>query len=410
MSFTRKIFFLFFALPFLVFSQNNFRLGCENLLAEKSYLIKNKNLALVINQTSVLPNGTYLLDTLINAGFAVKKIFALEHGVSGKKAPGETVENSFLKNIHAISLYGKKKAPEKNDLQGIDAIVYDIQDVGTRFYTYITSLKLIIESAAKNGVEIIVLDRPNPQGNKIEGEILDSNFFSFVGAAEIPVVYGMTIGELAHFFAEEISKEKKIKPKLTIVPMDNYSREENYFSGNNHALKWKAPSPNLRTFDAARLYPGLCFLEATNVSEGRGSDFPFEQFGAPFINSEKLISVLNKTDFKRNLEFLPVKFLPSSDGKFATKFAGKLCSGVRIKILNYDFNSVTFGVKLLKILTEMYPDEMKFNYNRLAMLYGNRNLEKYIKGEIDYSALRKKWKTDREKFEIIRSKYLLYEK
>ncbi len=401
-----QIIFLIFALLFSdISAQNNFKLGNEVLLSEKSDLLKNKKIALVVNKASVLRNGTPLADTLLALGFSVKKFFALEHGLKVNFAPGEKISDSETREIPVVSLYGKKKAPDSTDLRDIDAIVYDIQDAGTRFYTYISSLKLIAESAAKYGKEIIVLDRPNPQGDKIAGEILAPEFRSFVGAAEIPVLYGMTVGELARFFASRIPDVK-----LTVVPMKNFNRSEDYFFGGNAHLQWRAPSPNLRTPESAALYPALCFLEATNVSEGRGTDFPFEQFGAPFFDANAVIAKLDKTEFASHLDFAATVFTPKTKGFYRPKHARKKCFGVKIKIIDKNFDPVLFGAKLLKILSETYPKKIKFNFDWLAKLYGNRRLEKYLTGETTFEELENETRRDAETFEQTRRNFLIYGK
>ena len=384
-------------------AQTDFRLGNENFLANNFDLVKNKNIALVVNNSSRLQNGTFLVDTLLALDVNVKKIFTLEHGLFTNYAAGENVRNDYYKGIPVVSLYGKKKTPTEKDLTNIDAIIYDVQDVGARFFTYISSLKLILEKAAKYGKTFIVLDRPNPQGRKIEGEILDRKLISFVGIAELPVLYGMTCGELAKYFAENIEKEDKHSVKLIVIPMSGYLPDKFDFPE-----KFIPPSPNLRTKTAIALYPGLCFLEGSNISEGRGSDAPFEQFGAPFINAGKVIAKLNKTDFTNALEFLPVEFTPKGKGKYSPKYAGKLCKGIRIKIKNKNFNSVLFGAKLLKILARLYPEKIKFNYDWLAKLYGNRNLEFYLKDKISFGEIVENQKRDKLKFEKTGEKFLIY--
>jgi uncharacterized protein YbbC (DUF1343 family) len=390
-----------------LFAQNNFMLGNENLLSNETDLIEGKNLALVINKTSTLSNGVTLLDTLLALDFSVRKIFALEHGFDLKAEAGEKIKNTNFGAIPIISLYGKKKSPDKNDLENIDLILYDIQDVGARFYTYISSLKLIMQSAVRNQVGIIVLDRPNPQKGKIEGEILDENFKSFVGISKIPTVYGMTVGELAKLFADEIEREDGRSVKLTVVKMSDYRRGKNYFQPNGK-LRWINPSPNLRTLDAALLYPGLCFLEATTISEGRGTEFPFEQFGAPFFDTKKIIAKLKATEFSESLDFTAVRFVPKRHGTYSPKFSEKKCSGVKIKIKDENFDAVLFGTKLLKILCEMYPNKISLNYNRLAKLYGNKNLERFIKNEISFEEIKTFIRRDREIFKSKRKNFLLY--
>ena len=405
LSSLRKIFLLPVLLSMNIFPQSRFMLGNENLISNHKNLVENKKIALLINNASLFQSNTPLLATLLKQNVNIVKIFTPEHGFSLNEAPGETVKNSVTANsIPIISIYGKKKAPTQADLQNVDVVIYDIQDVGARFYTYISSLKLTMKAVARANVKIIVLDRPNPQnGEKIEGEILKPGFSSFVGISPIPILYGLTIGELAKLFKDEIDNKDNLNVDLTVIPMLNYDRTKFY---DYYLPKWVVTSPNIRTYQAALLYPGLCFLEATNISEGRGTDLPFMQFGAPFINPDSLITTL--AEKFRNLKFTRIEFIPTASPNYSIKYAGKLCVGLKVKILNNNFNSVWFGIRLLKILKEKYPDEVKIKLDWLNKLYGNDDLEKYLKNEISEKELQGILQENRERFRRIRSKYLLY--
>ena len=398
--------FLFILLLFSsnYFAQFNSLQGDENLITNHLKELNNKNIALVVNQTSILPNGTSLLDTLISLGENITKIFSLEHGFYGNKNPGEKIENSqTIKSIPVISLYGRKKSPDKTDLQNVDIVIFDIQDVGARFYTYISSLKLIMKSVAENGKSIYVLDRPNPQGGKICGEILDKKFASFVGISPIPVTYGITIGELSLFFRDEIREKSGLLTNLKVIPMFNYNREKPF---PDSISNWIPPSPNLRSLNSALLYPGLCFLEATNISEGRGTDFPFEVFGAPFIDSKSLIVKLSR-EFPA-LKFSQVNFIPKPVKNYKIKFANKECSGIKIKVIKSNFDPVIFGIKLLRLLKTEYKSKINFNYSWLAKLYGNNNLKNYLNDKLTFNSLAAEIKKDKLKFGKTIKKYLLY--
>ncbi len=401
----QKIFLLLLFLSINLFPQSRFTLGNENLIRNHKNLVENKKVALLINNVSLLQNKTPLLDTLLKQKIDIVKIFTPEHGFALNEAPGEVVNNSVTANsIPIISIYGKKKAPTQTDLQNVDVVIYDIPDVGARFYTYISSLKLTMKAVARAKVKIIVLDRPNPQnGEKIEGEILKPGFSSFVGISPIPILYGLTVGELAKLFKDEILNKDNLNVDLTVIPMLNYDRTRFY---NYYFPNWIVTSPNIRTFQAALLYPGLCFLEATNISEGRGTELPFTQLGAPFINPDLLLPTLVK-EFK-NLKFTRIKFIPSGSPNYSIKYAGKLCSGLKVKILDNNFNSVWFGIRLLKILKEKYPDKVKIKYGWLNKLYGNDDLEKYLENEITEKKLVEILQKNRAKFRKIRSKYLIY--
>ncbi len=400
-----QIFFLLLLITNSTFSQSQFLLGNENLLKNYKGIITNQRIALLINGTSLLQNKTPLLDTLLKINVNVVKIFTPEHGFNLTQGPGAVVNDSTIANsIPVISIYGKKKSPSQKDLENVDAIIYDIQDVGARFYTYISSLKLTMKAAARAGIKIIVLDRPNPQNaDRIEGEILEPKFSSFVGIAPIPILYGMTIGELAKFFKENIQIKENLRTDLTVIPMINYKREKFF---NYYFTNWIRTSPNIRTYEAAFLYPGLCFLEATNISEGRGTDYPFEQFGAPFLKSETIIPILKK-EFPK-LKFETVKFTPVKRKNSSVKFAGKLCNGIKIKILDKSFRPVVFGIKLLKILKANFPSELTINYNWLNKLYGNSNLEKCMKNQISEIKLWNILEMNQKKFSEIRKRYLIY--
>ncbi len=403
----KTIIAIFFLFSSLIFSQKNtFLLGNENLIANHYDLLKDKKIALVINRTSLLQNKTNLLDTLQTLGFEIKKIFSLEHGFAGMYSPGENVRNEGkINSVPIISLYGKKKKPSHNDLKNIDLIIYDIQDVGVRFYTYISSLKLIMEAAARGKKRLIVTDRPNPQtGNKIEGEILNKDFQSFVGISQIPILYGMTIGELARYFKDEILSEEKVEVPLTVIPMKNYEREKPF---HNYIPFWIPPSPNLRSINSSLLYPGLCFLEATNISEGRGTEKPFEQFGAPFINSSQLLDKM-KSKFS-SIDLTITEFKPEKSSRYKPKYSGKLCYGIKARVKSNNFNPVNFGIFLLKTLKALYPTKLKINYQWLAKLWGNRNLGKYLKGEISEETFFTKIKIDEKEFSAKRKRYLIYE-
>ncbi len=400
-----QIFFLLLLITNSTFSQSQFLLGNENLLKNYKGIITNQRIALLINGTSLLQNKTPLLDTLLKMNVNVVKIFTPEHGFNLTQGPGAVVNDSTIANsIPVISIYGKKKSPSQKDLENVDAIIYDIQDVGARFYTYISSLKLTMKAAARAAIKIIVLDRPNPQNaDRIEGEILEPKFSSFVGIAPIPILYGMTIGELAKFFKENIQIKENLKTDLTVIPMINYKRDKFF---NYYFTNWIRTSPNIRTYEAALLYPGLCFLEATNISEGRGTDYPFEQFGAPFLKSETIIPILKK-EFPK-LKFETVKFTPVKRKNSSVKFAGKLCNGIKIKILDKSFRPVVFGIKLLKILKDNFPSELTINYNWLNKLYGNSNLEKCMKNQISEIKLWNILEMNQKKFSEIRKRYLIY--
>ena len=259
----------------------NTLLKMENIIvgAERTELyfplLKSKKVGVIANQTSVIGN-VHLIDSLVNAGINVQKAFGPEHGFRGNAADGEKVDNAVdsKTGIPIVSLYGANRKPSKESLDGIDIMIFDIQDVGARFYTYISTMSYAMEACAENDVEFIVLDRPNPHGDYVDGPLLEKEFSSFIGLHEIPVVHGMTVGEYAMMVNEEGWLNNQVKCKLKVIPVKNY----------DHLIKYTlpiAPSPNLPNQTAIDLYPSLCFFEGTIISIGRGTEFPFQVIGHP---------------------------------------------------------------------------------------------------------------------------------
>ena len=319
-------------------------LGLDVLFDEKINLIKNKNIALVTNQSGVDKEGrSNYLKFLEHEKVNLKVIFSPEHGLFGEAAAGEKLDYDELDDMpQVISLYGNKKRPSKNDLKDIDIIVYDVQDVGARFYTYITTLGFVMEVASQAKIKIIVLDRPNPiKGNLIEGPLLNMDYQSFVGNYPIPIRYGLSIGELAKMMVGE--KWIKGAPKLSVIKMKNWNRNQWY---DETGLAWIKPSPNIPDLNTALIYPGMCLLEATNINEGRGTDKPFKRFGAPWIDNARLSNRLNEIKMP-GVEFKPVTYIPTDIDGMAINptFKNKICKGIEIKIIDRDiYQSVQIGL------------------------------------------------------------------
>ncbi|HQJ46973.1 MAG TPA: DUF1343 domain-containing protein, partial [Ignavibacteriaceae bacterium] len=355
---------LFFLIVIFLLPVSNFAqiiTGADRLFSESQNLITGKNIGVVCNHTALLSNGTHLVDTLINLpNVTLKAIFTPEHGFKGSAEAGELVnKKSLYKKVPVISLYGSERKPSKENLKDIDLLIFDIQDVGARFYTYISTLYNVVEAAGENNIPIIVLDRPNPIGGKyVDGPVLDENFKSFVGIAPIPITHGMTVGELATFFVGEKLINNSDKVGLNVVKCKNWHRE----IPNQFYSKWVSPSPNINYLETAFVYPGICLLEGTNISEGRGTQFPFLQFGAPFINSDDVISKLNLLKVE-GAELQAVSFIPEDIDGMATnpKFKGQTCNGIKIKVTDpQKFESVKFGVKLLYVLNKLYGSKLNF--------------------------------------------------
>ena len=351
------------------------RTGLDILLEEKLNLIKNKSIALVTNHSGLDNNGVPNYKRLMALkDVKLKIIFSPEHGLFGEAADGEKINyNGQINTLpHIVSLYGSARKPKKEHLEGVDVIIYDIQDVGARYYTYITTLGQVMEVASNQGIPIMVLDRPNPiTGIKVEGPILDLNNRSDVGYYPIPIRYGLTIGELAKMIIGE--KWIEATPELIIVPMLGWQR--NYWM-NEINTNWISPSPNIPDLETAIVYPGMCLFEATNISEGRGSTKPFKRFGAPWINKQKLSIELNNLNLA-GVVFKPISYIPIEIKGVANnpKYENQVCNGIEIIITNRnDYNSVSTALSILSIISKEYPNSFEINKSRMKQLWGQVNL------------------------------------
>lgn len=359
-------------------------------------LVQDKSVALFANQTSIV--GTeHVVDFLTEKGVRIKKIFAPEHGFRGTSDAGDQITNSKdpKTGIPVISLYGKKNKPSADDLRNIDVMVFDIQDIGTRFYTYISSLQYYMEAAIENNIPLVILDRPNPNGFYVDGPVLDMKFKSFVGMQPVPVVYGMTIGEYADMLLGEkwldstVSAEDYATADIKVVTCAGYTHKSHY------TLPVK-PSPNLPDMVSIYLYPSTCFFEGTALSEGRGTDKAFQIFGHPLL--------------PKNL----TRFTPRSrEGATRPKFLNQLCygwdlSGTPASALKKINNRVQ--LKWLLEAYRLFPEKNKFflSNNYFNLLAGNATLMQQIKEGKTEAAIRKSWQPELEKFKKIRKKYLLY--
>ena len=386
------------------------RFGSDVLLNEKINYLGEKRIGIVSNKNSLLMNGTHLIDTLLSIGENITALYSLEHGFSQEFAYGMLIKNpkEKIKNIPVHSLYGKTKKPTKEMLTDVDLILFDVQDVGARFYTYISSMFYIIQAAAEHNIEVFILDRPNPLGGEIvEGPLLDNDFQSFIGIAPIPILHGMTISELALLFTLENYIGADNFPKIQIIKMKGWERK-NYWDDLN--ITWLPTSPNIPTFETALLYPGTCLIEGTNVSEGRGTENPFLTIGAPFINPDELISELN-IDETDGIKLSPTEFVPVEiKGKAVNpKFNGEKCYGIKIEVTNKTkFSTVDFGLKLVYVLHKLYPGEFKFREEHFDLLAGNDKIRLSIEQGDSPDQLKKLWQEDLNKFKKIRNKYLLY--
>ena len=388
--------------------------------AERTHLylhyLKGKNVAVVANQTSILEKRrkrkeergkrkeereerkekrhTHLVDSLLSLGIKLKKVFAPEHGFRGKADAGEIVKDGLdgKTGLPIISLYGKNKKPSVKQLTGIDVVVFDIQDVGVRFYTYISTLHYVLEACAEAEIKVILLDRPNPNGHYVDGPVLELEHKSFVGVHKVPVVYGMTIGEYGQMINGEKWLKNGIKCDLTIIPLENYTHTSEY----NLPIK---PSPNLPNATSINLYPSLCFFEGTTISVGRGTDKQFQIVGSPHLKLKKF-----------NFEFTP----KPNEGATYPKHKGKTCYGYDLR------NEEKLNKIQLKWLIDFYKDYSSFKnaqgypyketfFNSFfTKLAGTKKLQQQIEQGVSETEIRKTWENDLNDFQKIRKHYLLY--
>ena len=355
--------------------------GIDVLLKKKLHFIQSRKIALVTNHSGVdknlVPNYKRLMEV---EDVELKVIFSPEHGLFGESEAGEKINYTELKELpKVISLYGGTRKPSAEMLDGVNLIIYDIQDIGARFYTYISTLGLVMEAGAELGIPVLVLDRPNPiRGDIIEGPILDIKYQSFVGQYPIATRYGGTVGELA----KKIIKNKWITslPELEIIKMEGWQPNA-WFDQTD--LPWVAPSPNIPDLKTAIIYPGMCLFEGTNISEGRGTPNPFKWIGAPWIDGKKLSQTLN--NFKLpGVVFVPKSFIPVAiPGKSENpKFKNQKCHGIEVWITDRDqYKSIDVGVLTLFSIYNMYPNNIKIRESGLNRLWGSSELyKKLIRG------------------------------
>jgi uncharacterized protein YbbC (DUF1343 family) len=371
------------------FVQDTLKVGAERTGLYFPYL-HGKTVACVANHTSVI-GQVHLVDSLVQAGINMVKVFAPEHGFRGLEEAGEEVRNQIDQKtgIQIVSLYGTFKKPSREDLEGIQVVLFDIQDVGTRFYTYISTMTYVMEACAENAVPFILLDRPNPNGDYVDGPVLEKGYESFVGLHPVPVVHGMTVGEYARMVNEEGWLEKGIKAQLTVIPVENYTHSTRY------SLP-VAPSPNLPNDLAICLYPSLCLFEGTRVSVGRGTDYPFQVIGHPYY---VIGSFLFKPESRQEARH------PLYEGQncYGTSLGGvwELCMKDRRLNLSWLINHYDFWNNFVK-------DRGSFFNNYFDKLAGNSTLRKQITEGKTEDQIRASWHEGLAKFRSIRQKYLLY--
>jgi uncharacterized protein YbbC (DUF1343 family) len=369
--------------------------GIDVLRADGFKILKGKRVGLVTNHTGRARTGEATIDLIAAAkDVTLVALFSPEHGIRG--ILDETVESSRDERtgLPIYSLYGATTRPTADMLQGIDTLVLDLQDVGARFYTYTTTMAYVMEEAASHKIAVVVLDRPNPvTGVSIEGPILDASELSFTAYYPMPIRHGLTLGELGRLF----NAEKKIGADLTVVEVKNWGRDD-WFDATG--LTWVNPSPNMRNMVAASLYTGIGAIEASNVSVGRGTDSPFEQLGAPWIDGPRLAAELNRRNLP-GVRFYPISFTPAS-----SKFASELCHGVFIIVTDRDrMRPVRVGLEVASALYRLFPTP--FEVDKVGRLFGADTVRR-IRGGEDPAAVATAWVRAESQWRLVRSKYLLY--
>src|SRR6266478_1290320 len=370
--------------------------GLDVLEAQKFAPLRGKHVGLITNHTGLDSQGRSTVDVLSHAaGFQVIALFSPEHGLAGRNDEKVSSTKDPSTGLPVYSLYGETRRPTEEMLKGIDALVFDVQDAGVRFYTYTATMAYCMEEAAKRNIAFFVLDRPNPLGGEIvEGPMLDADKTSFVAYFPLPVRYALTIGELAQFF----NVENHIGADLHVITMRNWHR--NYFFEST-GIKWIPPSPNLRTIKGSILYPGIEILQSAGVSVGRGTQGPFEEFGAPWMNGDEVAAALNARNLP-GVHFAGQPFIP-----IAGLYSGQRCGGVSIKITDrFKVRSMRVGLEIAEILQKLYPKQ--FEISKMIELVGNADTMQQLQSGVPPEKIVQSWSGSLAAFDKLRRKYFLY--
>ncbi|MEP6915010.1 MAG: DUF1343 domain-containing protein, partial [Acidobacteriota bacterium] len=369
--------------------------GIDVLRASGFAALRGKRIGLLTNHTGRARDGATTIDLLHAAkDVTLVRLFSPEHGIRGildASVPSATDETG----LPIQSLYGETRRPTSAMLEGIDALVIDLQDIGARFYTYMTTMAYVMEEAAKRQVAVVVLDRPNPIGGfQVEGPTLDKASLSFVGYFPMPIRHGMTLGELAKLF----NGENKIGADLTVIPIKNWNREAWF---DSTGLPWINPSPNMRNLTQATLYPGIGAIEGTNISVGRGTDTPFEQIGAPWVDGVALSGALNARSLP-GVRFYPVRFTPTS-----SKYANEECGGVFMIVTDRAaVRPVRVGLEIAAMLHKLHG--AKYELESAERLFGSREGIARVRAGDDPATIAGSWSAGEARWRLVRNKYLLY--
>ncbi len=385
--------------------------GLDHVVATGFKQFAGQRVGLICNHTARDKQGRHVADLFHkNAQCELRAIFAPEHGFRGEESGGKQIQDNIDVKTGApiFSLYGKLRKPTPEMLQNIDVLVYDIQDVGVRFYTYISTMSYAMEAAAEHPIPFVVLDRPNPiRGDRVEGARLDPQYRSFVGMHPIPVRYGLTCGELAILINQEGYLKDDVQVDLSVVEINGWDRELWY---DQTDLPWIAPSPNMPDLQTAIVYPGMCFLEGVNISEGRGTDLPFLAFGAPWIVADELLVKMEALDLA-GVAFETVTFTPKNMPERALhpKYEDQRCQGLRLRVTDRNkFEPIPMTVWLLAQIKQLYPQDFQFYQRRIDLLSGSSELRETLDQDGSVAEMLDHWAQEAAAFAKSAKQYYLY--
>jgi len=385
--------------------------GADLLIKKQLNLVRSRRIGLITNHSALLSDGTHLADALARQeGVRIEALFAPEHGIRGDAPDGGIVQHEIdtATGAKVFSLFGLETKPTAEMLKDIDVLVFDVQDIGARFYTFISTLFLTMEAAAEHHLPYIVLDRPNPIGGvRIEGPVREDPLKSFVGWAPLPVTHGLTVGELARMANGQGWLKDRARAELTVVKMEGWKRALWY---DETGLRWVKPSPSMLTLATAVVYPGACFIEGTNVSEGRGTERPFEFIGAPWIDANRWAAQLER-QILPGVRFEAVAFTPKETERVTVdpKYEGEICRGVSINVIDRNsFQPVRTGIALLWALQRLYPEKFRFRDERFDRLAGTARLRQMVLEGRTLGDIVNSWEDEVQRFKNARQEYLLY--
>jgi uncharacterized protein YbbC (DUF1343 family) len=387
------------------------RTGADRLLTDAPELIRGRRIGILTNHTGTLADGRHIIDVIAESGIAhLTALYGPEHGIGGDTPDGEVVEHAMHSryNVPVYSLYGRTHKPTKEMLSQINVLLCDIQDVGVRFYTFISTIALALEAAAECDIPVVILDRPNPiRGLHFDGPVRVDPLKSFVSWTPIPVTHGMTVGELARMWNEEGQLAGGKRVRLEVLSMEGWNRAMWF---DETGLTWIPPSPNMKQLSTAIIYPGLCFVEGTSLSEGRGTSSPFELFGAPWMETERVLCELAVFSTP-GVTFAVEDFLPREIPSVATepKYEGIRCRGIRISIRDRDrVEPVKLGIAILAACKRAHPKKTELRMRRFDILTGTSSVRKALEQNVHPDDIAREWQDPLAAFGEIRSRYLMY--